>query len=116
MQANCSSKQNNLHEKKLHHRKRSVTPEKFSKTLEDLKNNFDELYTVDSNECWKWNRYIHWTGYGHKCVCYRIMMAHRLAWELFKGPIPKGMIILHACKIRDCVNPDHLYMGTYADR
>jgi hypothetical protein len=34
--------------------------------------------------------------------------AHRVAYELFKGPIPAGMDLDHLCRVRCCCNPDHL--------
>ena len=34
--------------------------------------------------------------------------AHRIAYELARGPIPKGMELDHLCRISSCVNPDHL--------
>lgn len=34
--------------------------------------------------------------------------AHRLAYEAVKGPIPAGLQIDHLCRVRNCVNPDHL--------
>jgi hypothetical protein len=34
--------------------------------------------------------------------------AHRLYYELEKGPIPKGLTLDHLCRVRCCVNPDHL--------
>lgn len=34
--------------------------------------------------------------------------AHRIFHERFKGPIPEGLTIDHLCRVRCCVNPDHL--------
>lgn len=34
--------------------------------------------------------------------------AHRLAYTFLVGPIPEGLQIDHLCRVRACVNPDHL--------
>lgn len=47
---------------------------------------------------------FHWMGKGR--------MAHRVAWELSHGPIPVGMVVDHICRVRSCVNPDHLRLVT----
>ena len=37
---------------------------------------------------------------------------HRASYRMFKGPIPKGMLVMHACDTPLCVNPSHLALGT----
>lgn len=41
--------------------------------------------------------------------------AHRAAWLIKHGEIPKGMHVLHKCDEPSCLNPDHLFLGTQAD-
>lgn len=69
--------------------------------------------------CWLWSRA--WGGvgqqaYGRAWVRGRGKIdAHRLAYEVFKGPIPAGMMVCHTCDTPPCVNPDHLFLGTCKD-
>jgi hypothetical protein len=43
------------------------------------------------------------------------LWAHRVAYELFVGPIPDGLQVLHSCDVRACINPTHMTVGTNAD-
>ncbi|MFJ2662519.1 HNH endonuclease signature motif containing protein [Arthrobacter koreensis] len=39
---------------------------------------------------------------------------HRVAYELFSGPIPNGLVLDHLCRNRGCFNPNHLEPVTRA--
>lgn len=45
----------------------------------------------------------------------RFIKAHRLSYSLNVGPIPDGLVVMHKCDVRNCINPDHLMVGTNAD-
>lgn len=44
----------------------------------------------------------------------RMVLAHRLMWELCRGPIPDGLTVDHECHNRRCINPDHLRLLTHS--
>lgn len=61
-----------------------------------------------SGECWMWTAYIGGDGYGQFGLNGKVERAHRVAYEMGIGPIPQGMQIDHLCRVRACVNPNHL--------
>lgn len=58
--------------------------------------------------CWIWQLKVNQYGYGNVVVGGRDKMAHRHSYEIHKGKIPVGLTIDHLCRVRDCVNPNHL--------
>ena len=67
------------------------------------------LAKVDTTgTCWLWTGFIADNGYGGFSIGYSRVSAHRASYELFVGPIPEGLVIDHLCRVRHCVNPDHL--------
>jgi len=69
--------------------------------------------------CWIWGRGV---GSGKPGFRYGLLRrsgvvhrAHRLSYELWNGPIPNGMHVLHQCDVTECCNPNHLFIGTNLD-
>jgi hypothetical protein len=59
--------------------------------------------------CWLWTGCRNKAGYGRIGVeGRRVKLAHRVSYELAKGPIPPGLVLDHLCRVPQCVRPEHL--------
>lgn len=86
----------------------------------DIKSRFDSKYKIDENNCWIWTAGKS-NGYGVFFMNKQRNASHRVAWELYVGEIPDGLVINHyrndtgprhaPCR-KACVNPEHLELTT----
>lgn len=82
----------------------------------DLMARFTEKYIpVTESGCWLWTGSATPAGYGQIKAGRKLQRAHRVSWELHRGPIPDGLMVCHRCDVPSCVNPDHLFLGTAKD-
>lgn len=85
----------------------SETEDKYSRILE---------YVVNENNCHIFARSARdRNGYAVVKIDGKNWYAHKYQYEKHNGPVPEGMEVRHLCKKqRDCINPNHLTVGTHA--
>lgn len=73
---------------------------------------WDKVSPEPMSGCWLWIGATNEDGYGRiipgGADSKKPRLAHRVSFHLFRGPIPNGREINHKCRVRCCVNPDHL--------
>lgn len=69
---------------------------------------FNSSIPEPNSGCWLWTGAVTKDGYGRVGVCGVNRHAHRVAYEAFIAPIPEGLTIDHLCRVRCCVNPQHM--------
>lgn len=65
--------------------------------------------------CWIWLLKTVRGGYAMTWDQGRHVYAHRFYYEQQVGPIPEGLTLDHLCRVRNCVNPEHLEPCTHAE-
>jgi len=74
--------------------------------------------TIDNEGCWLWTGELNDKGYGYMRAKVNGKIhrrVHRISFMVWKGLIPTGYAVHHACGKRRCFNPDHLQLVTEAD-
>lgn len=89
-------------------------PSRGTNILDNLLERIEGRYIPDPNSgCWLWTHSLR-NGYGAigenqvNGIKGKTKYVHRILYEKYKGPIPIGYELDHKCRIRSCVNPDHL--------
>lgn len=81
--------------------------------------NFLKRIIVDDKGCWLYQGYRMKSKAGHKYgwVWFNKtnMGAHRASWIVHYGDIPDKLFVCHKCDVPNCINPDHLFLGTAKD-
>lgn len=93
----------------------STTPIDPETLTDAVRRRFDaKVAEPDENGCRLWCASLSRKGYGHFGLRGRGMVgAHRVAYVLaYREDIPQGMALDHLCRVRHCVNPEHLRVVT----
>ncbi len=78
-----------------------------------------DIYTIEDRgyktPCWIWTKCQGGRGYGYKFNGTRNVPAHIVYYEQKHGSVPKGLELDHLCRIRNCINPDHVEAVSHAE-
>jgi hypothetical protein len=76
---------------------------------------FLKMLPEEINGCWEWLGGRDRKGYGKYTMYRKDLRAHRMSYQLFNGPVPDELCVLHTCDNPPCCNPNHLFLGTHLD-
>jgi hypothetical protein len=89
-----------------------VYPRK-QETRQELLHRFEKFISMEpTTGCWLWTGADTRGGYGAFRLRPKTVRAPRMAWTLYKGPIPDGLEPCHCCDTPACCSPYHLFLGT----
>ncbi len=74
-----------------------------------------KIERIPFSGCWIWTGCADRNGYGVVGYNRNHCLTHRLYFTLYRGEVPQGKEINHLCRVRSCVNPDHLEAVTHTE-
>lgn len=79
--------------------------------FQDLPPFIQQRTEVKDSGCWEWQSTLCPNGYGRLKTRKKILgerRVHRISYRLLAGEIPDGLVLDHLCRVKHCINPDHL--------
>jgi HNH endonuclease len=70
---------------------------------------------IEINNCWLCQKNLNNEGYGQIKISGKRFLLHRISYAVFKGDFDDNLDVLHRCDIKNCINPEHLFLGTQAN-
>lgn len=76
-----------------------------------------KIKDIDDSVHWLWKKTLSKAGYGNAHFKSKVYLAHVFVHRVYNGckPIPEHLSVLHGCKYKNCVNPEHLKLGTRSE-
>jgi hypothetical protein len=82
--------------------------------MTNLAERFESKYErIPFSGCWIWLAHLDRYGYGVFSIKHRCTSAHKFPYERLFGKVPRTLELDHLCRVRCCVNPDHLEAVTH---